>query len=235
MTLHKELTEVARGLRQAVAFTRGPSSSTTTTTTTDGDATDGRLSSSPYKKMPPLSALEVAPREVAAASEEETETRGGTALALKASARLPQDTTTTATMHVQHALLCDGLSQCKGALAALLDLRQVSYHCWLVLETVCSSAPSSSNSTAIDQITNRMYRCPTQNEQKELASVCVLPSFSYIRIAICDIHPFCTLINLYCRSPRTWCACLGTQRKPFKKLLRTKARTMVAWQAYQRA
>lgn len=129
---------MARGLRQVVAFTRGSS----TTTTTGGDATYGLLTSPPHEKSPPFRAeFEATSKCGAAASEEEIEPRGGTEPALKAPARLPEEATIAAIMQAQHGLLCDGLSQCKGALAALLDLRQVPYHCWLVLQRVCSSVP----------------------------------------------------------------------------------------------
>jgi hypothetical protein len=83
LTLHKELTAVARGLRQLVAFTRDPAS----------------------RDAIPL----------------------GAAAGLADAAATAAAAAAATTAAVRRAALCDGLSACKGALAALLDARQVSW------------------------------------------------------------------------------------------------------------
>jgi len=116
LTLHKELTEVARGLRQVVAFTRGPS-------TSNEDTTEGGIPPLLHA-LPPYSAAEAAPKHAIAGGEAEAD-REGPGPSFETSPSLPSDSTKATTMQEQHGGFCDGLSQCKGALAALLDLRQV--------------------------------------------------------------------------------------------------------------
>lgn len=128
MTLHKELTEVARGLRQLVAFTRNPgthaapppprpslgaaAAAEPVVEHNQGRPDGGRGRNAPSHTAPTEAAAALLAREAAAAA---------ASLALAATAKADAGLTAA-----RHAALCDGLSTCKGALAALLDARQVS-------------------------------------------------------------------------------------------------------------